>query len=113
MTVSVFSIHIRIVIDEVFITCIIGRIDIDDVNLSLVCIAEGGECFQIVTLYEDVVGSLFEWICNPLAMSISICNALIGLKILILATVGFQIRLNNARNYRLVLHFTQDGQLVA
>ena len=83
MSKSIITINIIVIICKVFMPRIVWWIDIDDVNLSLVCIAEGGECFQIVTLYEDVVGSLFEWICNPLAMSISICNALIRLKNLI------------------------------
>ena len=46
-------------------------------------------------------------------MNISICNALIGLKILILATVGLQIRLSNACYYRLVFHFAKYGKRLA
>ena len=35
-----------------------------------------------------------ERICNPLALNISICNALIGLQVLILLAAGLQIWLN-------------------
>ncbi len=41
MAVAVFTIHIAIVIDEIFISSIVRWIDIDEIDFPLVCV---GKC---------------------------------------------------------------------
>lgn len=55
MAVGVLTIHIAVVIDEVFVAGVVGRIDVDDVDFSGVGIGQGGEGFEVVALYDDVV----------------------------------------------------------
>ena len=58
MAITVFRIHKRVVIDEILVTRIVRRIDVDDINLAFVGITEGGKGFQVVTLYQNMVGSI-------------------------------------------------------
>ena len=58
MSIAVFGIYKRVVIDEVLVACVIRRIDVDDINLSLMRIAEGSECFEVVTLNQNMVRSI-------------------------------------------------------
>ena len=59
MTITIFSINPIIIIFEfVFFPCIVRRIDIDDINLAFVGVAEGCEGFEVVALDEDMVGSI-------------------------------------------------------
>ena len=55
MTIAVFTVYKRIVVDKILIACIIRRIDIYHVNLALVSISESGERFEVVTLDKDMV----------------------------------------------------------
>ena len=67
MTIRIFFIYIRylpififkiVIISKILVASVVRRIDIDDINLSLVGIAEGGKCFQVVALYQNMVGSI-------------------------------------------------------
>ena len=42
MAVGVLTVHIAVVIDEVFVACVVGWIDVDDVDFSGVGIGQGG-----------------------------------------------------------------------
>ena len=55
MTIAVFTVYKRIVVDKILIACIIRRINIYHVNLTLVCISESGERFEVVTFDKDMV----------------------------------------------------------
>lgn len=55
VTVAVFGVDVGVVIDEVFVAGVVGRIDVDDVDFSGVGIGQGGEGFEVVALYDDVV----------------------------------------------------------
>ncbi len=55
MAIAVLFVYIAVVVDKVPIARVIRRIDIDDINLPLVRIGKGGEGFEVVALYEDVV----------------------------------------------------------
>ncbi len=58
MTIAVFTVYKRIVVDKILIACIVRRIDIYHVNLALVSISESGERFEVVTLDKDMVGRI-------------------------------------------------------
>ena len=58
MTIAVFTVYKRIVVDKILIACIVWRIDIYYVNLALVSISESGERFEVVTLDKDMVGRI-------------------------------------------------------
>ncbi len=58
MPIAILCINKIIVIPPILSPRIVWRIDIDDINLSLVGIAEGGKCLQIVTLNQNMVGSI-------------------------------------------------------
>ena len=75
MSKCIIFIHKRVIIDEVLIARIIRRIDVDDINLSLMGIAEGSKSLQVVTLNQNMIGGI--WLVT---------------------------------RYRLVLHFSQNGQ---
>lgn len=55
MTIAVFLVYKRIVVDKILIACIVRRIDIYYVNLALVSISESGERFEVVTFDKDMV----------------------------------------------------------
>ena len=58
MTVGILSVNIGIVIDEIFVARVVRRIDIDDINLAFVGVAEGCESFKVVALDKDMVGGI-------------------------------------------------------
>ena len=58
MAIAVFTVYKRIVVDKILIACIVWRIDIYHINLSLVSISESGERFEVVTLDKDMVGRI-------------------------------------------------------
>ena len=58
MTIAVFTVYKRIVVDKILIACIIRRINIYHVNLALVSISESGERFEVVTFDKDMVGRI-------------------------------------------------------
>ena len=58
MTIAVFTVYKRIVVDKILIACIVWRIDIYHINLSLVSISESGERFEVVTFDKDMVGRI-------------------------------------------------------
>lgn len=58
MTIAVFTVYKRIVVDKILIACIVRRINIYHVNLALVSISESGERFEVVTLDKDMVGRI-------------------------------------------------------
>ena len=47
-----------VVIDKIFVACVVWWIDIDDVDFSGVGVGEGGECFEVVALDEYMVGGI-------------------------------------------------------
>ena len=55
MTITVFTVYKRIIIDKILIACIVRRIDIYHVNLALVSISESRERFEVVTFDKDMV----------------------------------------------------------
>ena len=55
MAVGVLTIHIAVVVDEVFVASVVGRIDVDDVDFTSVGVGKSGEGFEVVALYDDVV----------------------------------------------------------
>ena len=55
VAVSVLAIYIAIVINEVFVACVIWRVDVDDVDFACVGVGQRGECFEVVALDKDVV----------------------------------------------------------
>jgi hypothetical protein len=50
----VFAVHVFVIIDKVFVAGVVGWVDINDVNLALMGIGEGGECFEIVAFDKDM-----------------------------------------------------------
>ena len=56
VAVVVVGIDVLVVIDEVAVAGVVGRVDIDDVDAALVGVGEGGEGFEVVALDKDVVG---------------------------------------------------------
>ena len=58
MTIAIFTVYKRIVVDKILIACIVRRIDIYHVDFALVCISESGERFKVVTLDKDMVGRI-------------------------------------------------------
>ena len=59
VAVAVLAIDKAVVVNEVLVARVVGRVDIDDVNLAFVGIREGGEGFEVVTLNQDMVRSIF------------------------------------------------------
>ena len=53
MAIAVFTVYKRIVVDKILIACIVWRIDIYHINLSLVSISESGERFEVCLLYTS------------------------------------------------------------
>ena len=43
-----------VLIGEAIAACVVRGINVDDVNFSLVCVLQAGECVVIVTLNQDV-----------------------------------------------------------
>ena len=58
MFIAIFAVNKVIIIFPVSSTCVVRRIDVDNINLSLMGIAEGSECFKVVTLNQYMVGSI-------------------------------------------------------
>lgn len=55
MAVAVFGVDEGVVVDEVFVAGVVGRIDVDHVDFAGVGVGEGGEGFEIVALNYDVI----------------------------------------------------------
>jgi len=55
MAIRIFLIHITVVIYKIFISCIIWRIDIDYIYLSLMCISQNSKSFQIISFNQNMV----------------------------------------------------------
>ena len=58
MTKRIFGINIVIVVAEIFVACIVRRIDIDYINFTCVSICEGGKGFEVVPLNKNMIGSI-------------------------------------------------------
>lgn len=52
MAITIFAIHITIIIDEIFISGIVRGIYINDINFPLVCVSKCCESFEIVS-FDD------------------------------------------------------------
>ena len=59
MAVGIFLFHKTVVIDEIFVPCVVRRIDVDDVDFSGVGVGECGEGVEIVAFNENMVRSLW------------------------------------------------------
>ena len=57
MTIIIIPINNIIIINKLF-SRIIRWIDVDDINLSLMGIAEGSKSLQVVALNEDMIGGI-------------------------------------------------------
>lgn len=56
MSKRIFFINIVIIVFKfVILASVVRRIDVDDVDFSGVGIGQGGEGFEVVALYDDVV----------------------------------------------------------
>lgn len=64
VAVGVLTVHIAVVIDEVFVAGVVGWVDVDDVDFTSVGVGKSGEGFEVVALDDDVV-----WIVNSLIIS--------------------------------------------
>ncbi len=58
MTIGIFAVNIIVVIDEVFVTRIVRRIDVDDIYLPLMRITEGRKRLKVVTLNQNMIRSI-------------------------------------------------------
>lgn len=52
MAIAIFAIYIAVVIDEVFVSCVVRGIYIDDINFALVRICKRSERFKIIAFYD-------------------------------------------------------------
>ena len=58
MTVRILFIHKLVVINKIVIPCIIRRIDINHINLTLVSIGKSSKGFKVVSLDKDMIGGI-------------------------------------------------------
>ena len=58
MAVAVFLVHKRIVIDKVFVTRVIRRVDINDINHPCMAITKSSKHFEVITLDKNMVWRL-------------------------------------------------------
>ena len=86
MAIAVFAIHILVVIDEIFIPGIVGRIDINHIYAPRVGIRKRCEGLKVVALYQDMVGGLGrranDWLlnlCNHGQLSLQFLLHMLGL----------------------------------
>ena len=56
MAVAILGVHIAVIIDKVLVAGIIRRIDVDNINISVVGIGEFGEGGEVVALNDKMVG---------------------------------------------------------
>ena len=59
VAVAVLAVDKAVVVNEVLVARVVGRVDIDDVNLTFVGIREGGEGFEVVALNQDMIRGIF------------------------------------------------------
>ncbi len=58
MTVAILVINVRVVIDEVFVTCVIRRIYIDYIDFPGMGVGEGGKCFKVISFNQNMIRRL-------------------------------------------------------
>lgn len=58
MSVGVFAVDERIVIDKVFVAGVVGRVDVDYIDFAFVGVCEGSQCFEVVAFDEYMIGYL-------------------------------------------------------
>ena len=58
MAISIFTIYKLIIVNKVFIPCIIWRIYIDNINLPFMRISKSSQCFKVISLNKDMVGGI-------------------------------------------------------
>ena len=58
MPKTIFSINIGIIVNEVFVPCIVRRINVDNINLARVCVRKLRQCSEVVALNNEMVGSI-------------------------------------------------------
>ena len=56
MAVAILAVHEPVIVHEVTVASVVGRVDVDDIDLGSVGIAEHGEGVQVVALDEGVLG---------------------------------------------------------
>lgn len=59
MSKGIIFIYIIIIISKIIITSVVRRININYVNFTLMCISQGGEGFQIISLNQNMVRGIF------------------------------------------------------
>lgn len=59
MSVTILFVYIVVIIDKVFVASIVGRIDIDNINLTSVSVGQLCESSEVVALDNEVVGSVW------------------------------------------------------
>ena len=57
MTICVLAIYEYIIINEIFMSCVIWRVDINYIDFTCVGISECGKRFEIVALDKNMIGS--------------------------------------------------------
>lgn len=55
MAVAILSIYISIVINKIFVACVVRGIYIDYVNFAFVGVCKCSECFEVVALNQYMV----------------------------------------------------------
>ncbi len=55
MAVAVLGVYVGVVVDEVFVAGVVGRVDVDYVDFALVGVGQGGKSFEVVALDKDVI----------------------------------------------------------
>ncbi len=59
MAIAIFAINKRVVVNEVFVACVVWRIYIDYVDFTCMGICEGGKGFEVVALDKNMIGSIW------------------------------------------------------
>ena len=58
MTIAILRIDKRVIIDKVFVACIVWRIYVDYINPALVSITKGCECLKVISLNQNMIGGI-------------------------------------------------------
>lgn len=64
MAVTVLAINVRVVIDKVFVACVVRWVDIYNVDFPGVGVSERGKCFEIIALNDYMI-----WVVNLLIIT--------------------------------------------
>ncbi len=59
MFIVIVSIDVIVIIDKIFVASVIWRVYINYVDFAGVGVGEGGECFEVITLDEYMIGRIW------------------------------------------------------